>query len=159
MPDIKFIAAIDDKLGLGKNGKLPWDLPSDRKYFRDHIKQGPVVTGWKTFASHNFKPYGEGKNILLTRRDTEAIPGMWVVHDAGHYFETLKEDVWVVGGGEIFKTALPYATHLYLTRVKGNFDADVFFPEFEDLFKLTSEEPAQTENGVEFTYQVWERKA
>ncbi|MDB5182515.1 MAG: dihydrofolate reductase [Candidatus Saccharibacteria bacterium] len=158
MPDVKLIAAIDDKNGIAIGQKLPWKLPSDFKYFQDKIKEGPVVMGWNTFASNGFKPYGQGENIVITRRDTEAIPGVWIVHDAQQFFETYKKDVWVAGGGQIFKEALPYATHLYLTRVKGDFNSDIFFPEFEENFKLADKQPDQTENGILFHYEIWERK-
>lgn len=88
MPDIKLIAAIDDKNGIAIGQKLPWDLPSDRKYFQNHIKNGPVVMGWKTFASNNFKPYGDGANTVITGRDTEAVPGVWIVHDIQRFLTT-----------------------------------------------------------------------
>lgn len=163
MPEVKFIAAIDDKLGIAKTrtgtpGIIPWKLPTDQKYFRDKLENGPVVMGWGTFAANGFKPYGNGSNIVITRRDTEAIPGVWVVHDAVEFFQKNQQDIWVAGGGQIFKDALPYATQLYLTRVKGDFDCDIFFPEFKNKFVLVNEEPAQTENGISFKYQIWHRK-
>lgn len=158
MPNIKLIAALDDKNGISKNNKLPWDLPTDRQYFQDKVKDGPVVMGWKTFATNNFKPYGHGDNTVLTRRKTEAIPGVWVVHSAKDFFENHDKDVWVAGGGQVFKEALPYASHLFITRIKGNFDCDVFFPEFEKDFVLSTEEPQKTENGVRYITQVWVRK-
>lgn len=159
MVEVRLIAAIDDKLGIAKKGKIPWDLPSDRKYFRDHIKLGPVVMGWKTFASNKFKPYGEGANTVITKRDTESIPGVWVAHSAHEFFEKNRQDIWVAGGGQIFKEALPYATELYLTRVSGNFDCDMFFPEFYNTFELAEEKQERSENGIVFKYQVWKRKA
>ena len=158
MPDIKLIAAIDDKRGIAIGLKLPWDLPSDRKYFQDHIKYGPVVMGWNTFAANGFKPYGHGTNTVITREKIETAPGVWIVHDAREFFERQKEDIWVVGGGQIFKEALLYATHLYITKVEGDFNADIFFPEYENDFKQVSEEPVLTENGINFRYTLWERK-
>lgn len=159
MPEVRLIAAIDDKRGIAKKGKIPWNLPTDRKYFQDHVKQGPVVMGWNTFAANNFKPYGDVPNTVITRNDTEAVPGVWVVHDAKRFFESLKNDIWVAGGGQIFTEALPYATELYITRVPGDYGCDVFFPEFESTFMLAHEESPQTENGITFQYQVWRRKA
>ena len=157
MVEVRLIAAIDDKLGIAKKGIIPWDLPSDRKYFREHIKSGPVVMGWKTFAANKFKPYGDGANTVTTRRDTEAIPGVWVAHSARDFFEKNRQDVWAVGGGQIFKEALPYATELYLTRVSGNYKCDVFFPDFQGDFELIKEYAEKSENGVTFKYQVWKR--
>ena len=158
MPEVKLIAAIDDNYGIAKTGKLPWNVPSDRKYFQDHIKQGPVVMGWKTFESNRFKAYGDGPNMVITRRNTEAVPGAWIVHDAVEFFNKNKADVWVVGGGQIFKQALPFATKLYVTRISGDYGCDVFFPNFEKDFKLISEQSVETENGIDFRYQIWSRK-
>ena len=158
MPDIKLIAAIDDKRGIAIGQKLPWDLPSDRKYFQDKIKDGPVVMGWNTFAANKFKPYGNGANTVITRQKVEAVPGVWIVHDAHEFFEKNKKDIWVAGGGQIFKEALPYATHLYLTRVKGAFNCNVFFPEFENDFKLVEEGTPKSENGISLVVQVWQAK-
>jgi len=153
---VKLIAALDNKNGIGKNGRLPWDLPSDRQYFRSLIMNGPVVMGMNTFASNGFQPFGQGKNIVITRYLDDRLKNVEVNNDAKVFFKNLKEDVWVVGGGQVFAEALPYATELYLTRVDGVFGADTFFPEFEKRFKLKSESVIQTENGINFKYQVWE---
>jgi dihydrofolate reductase len=163
VPQVKLIAAIDDRRGIAKKvpgtpGKIPWFLPSDRKYFQDKLKQGPVVSGWNTFAANGYKPYGDGTNYVITREKIEAAPGVWIVHDAQEFFEKNKEDIWVAGGGQIFEVALSYATHLYLTRVEGDFDCDIFFPAFEDKFQLTHSEPTQVENGIAFQYQIWQPK-
>ena len=158
MPDIKIIVAIDDKNGIAIGQKLPWDLPTDRKHFRDSVYEDTVVLGWNTFATNNYRPYGIGDTILLTRKDREAVPGVWVVHDADDYFKKLTNDVWVAGGSEIYKIALQYATHLYITKVDGDFGADTFFPEFKNDFKLIHEDDPINENDITFRYQIWERK-
>jgi dihydrofolate reductase len=158
-PEVRLVAAIDDKHGLAKAGKIPWDLPTDRRYFQEKVKDGPVVMGWNTFKSNHFKPYGNGSNTVITRQETETMPGVWIVHDADIFFKSLKTDIWVAGGGQIFTAALPYATELYLTRVEGDYDCDVFFPEFEPQFVLDHEGLTQTENGISYVTQVWRRKA
>ena len=158
MPDIKLIAAIDEKRGIAAHGKLAWNLPTDRAYFRKQVQAGPVVMGWNTFTNNNFKPYGDGPNTVITRRKTEAFPGVWVVHDAEEYFKTVGDDIWVAGGGQIYAEALPYATHLYLTDVKGDHGCDTFFPDFTQDFMLRDVREWQTENDTEFRYTVWVRK-
>lgn len=159
MPKVKLIAAIDDNYGIAKDGKLPWKIPADLEYFRDKIQDGPVIMGWGTFASNSFKPFGNGKNIVITLKQTEAFPGVWVAHDIKRLFDNLDEDVWVIGGGEIFRQVLSYATELYLTRVKGNYKADVFFPKFEDGFHRVSYTPSEAENGFSFSFEVWEKNS
>ena len=155
MPEIKLIAAIDDKRGIAIGQKLPWHLPTDQKYFQQKLKDGPVVMGWNTFAANSFKPYGNGPNTVITHREMESAPGVWIVHDAHVYFENLQEDMWVVGGGKIFTEALPYATTLYITHVVGDYGADVFFPEFKSKFHRVDSNQPQTENGITFTFQIW----
>lgn len=113
--------------------------------------------GWNTFAENNLKPYGKGRNTVFTRHH-EKVNGIEVARDAVQFLENLKEDTWLIGGGQIFTEALPYATHLYITRIEGDFECDVFFPEFEEYFVLIHAEPARTENGKKFTYQIWEPK-
>ncbi len=155
MADIRFIVAIDSKRGMSKNGVIPWDTPSDRQYFVDHVEEGPVAMGWNTFVTNKLKPYGHGKNTVITRNHKK-VDGVEVAPDAAEYFRDLEEDTWVAGGGQIFTEALPYATHLYITRIEGDFDCDVFFPEFEDDFVLTYSDKPKIENNVKFTYQIWE---
>jgi len=64
-----------------------------------------------------------------------------------------------VGGGQIFKEALPFAAKLFITKVEGSYAADVFFPEFKSAFYLAHQEPQQVENGITFQFQIWERKS
>lgn len=162
MVDIKFIAALDSKNGIAKSnpngpGKIPWNLPTDQKYFRDMIQEGPVVMGWNTYAANGFKPYGVGINTVITRSAKQA-GNVAVPRDAKSYFDSLKEDVWVLGGGQIYSEFLPRATHLYITRVEGDFGCDIFFPEFENLFQQVESQPVQIENGIKFQFQIWEPK-
>ena len=156
MRDIKFIAAIDDKLGLAKQGKLPWDVPSDRKFFRDSITSGPGLMGWNTFKSNNFKPFPTcPRNLVVTHRDEKA-EGVEAVHDLYAFVEEFDQDLWIIGGGNVFRQLLPIATHLYLTRISGDYKCDVFFLQFEDRFTRTETSVPQHENGIDFVYELWQ---
>ncbi len=155
MNQVKFISAIDDKRGIAKAQKLPWRLPTDQKFFRSALASAPGLMGWNTFASNGYKPYEKSpKTFLITHRDG-VYPGVEVIHDLPRFMELLAHDLWVIGGGEVFSQLLPYATHLYLTRVSGDFDCDVFFPEFEGMFELAESKPPRKENSVEFMFQTW----
>lgn len=162
MSEIKLIAAIDDKRGLAdssrtERGGIPWDLPSDRAFFREHVATGPVMMGFKTFMSNHFRPYGSGKNYVVSR-EPAMYDGVEIITDLEGFLQNCTEDIWVVGGGKVFAAALPFATTLYLTRVAGDFNCNVFFPDFESAFTLTQESPEQTENGISFRYQTWFRR-
>ena len=155
MRKVNFIAALDDKDGIAIGGKIPWNLPSDQQYFQDYLKEGSVLMGWNTFQANGFKPFGQGKNTVVTHTPGK-YHGVEYTNDLQSYFQETKGDIWVAGGGEIFKQSLPYATHLYITRVNGDYGCDTFFPEFVDKFHRVDHNLSQTENGLEFTFQIWE---
>ncbi len=156
---IKFIAAIDEENGLSKGGLLPWDLPSDRKFFRDSIRSGVGLMGWNTFEANGKRPFPTNpRNVVITNR-RESYENVEIIHDLQGFIDKTDEDIWVIGGGDVFAQLLPQATHLYITRVEGDFGCDVFFPEFENAFRLTESSPVQQENHTNFCYQLWEPNA
>lgn len=155
---IKFVAAIDDKNGLARGGKLPWNLPSDREFFRKAITDGVGLMGWNTFASNRKKPFPTSpRNVVVTDR-REQYEGVEMIDDLQKFINETTEDICVIGGGDIFSQLLPQATHLYITRVSGDFMCDVFFPNFEDTFKLVSKSKTMNENETDFRYELWEPK-
>lgn len=156
---IKFIAAIDGERGLAKNGRLPWDLPSDRKFFRDHIKSGVGLMGWNTFEDNGRRPFPTSpRNVVITHR-REEYDGVEIIHNLQKFIDETDDDIWVIGGGDVFSQLLGQATHLYLTRVSGEYGCDVFFPEFEDAFTLVKSGPVQQENHTDYCYQLWRPNA
>lgn len=156
MADIYFIAAIDEKNGLAKAEVLPWDLPSDRAYFREKVAHGPVVMGQKTYESNKKRPFGTGANYVLshTRQDDLQVQYIMSIEEV---LEHEEGPIWVIGGGQIFTLLLPWATRLYITQIEGDFGCDVFFPEFKNEFNIVSKSPHQEENGYGFWYEVYER--
>lgn len=156
MPIIRLIAAIDDKNGIAKDGKLPWNLPSDRQYFRDQIEDSTILMGWNTFKSNNFQAFPNAKNIILSSK-SETQKNVRFITEIKLFLKLIKVDLWVIGGGQVFAQLIPRAQELYLTRVKGDFNCDVFFPEFESDFHRVHQSVQDKENGTEFCYEVWER--
>lgn len=154
MPEVKFIAAIDDKRGIARKQKIPWHIPADQKYFKGKLSGGPVAMGYKTYISNGRKPYSEYENFVFTN-DPVSLGKLTVVNDLHGFFNHLDMDIWVAGGGQIFKESLQYATELYITRVYGDFDCDVFFPEFEQDFQLVKQGDLQGENGYKFRFELW----
>jgi len=157
MADLYFVAAVDESLGLARKGHIPWDIPSDRKYFRDHVEDGPVLMGWKTFESNKCRPYGNGKNYVVTTDDRK-LDNAEVIHDPVEFVKSQQGIIWIAGGGMIFKELIPYAKRLYLTRVKGSYDCDVVFPEIPSDFKRIESTNEMTENSFTFWYEIWERQ-
>lgn len=107
--------------------------------------------------SNNKKPFPTcPRNILVTHRDV-SFDRVEVVHHLRDFIQNFDEDLWVIGGGDVFAQLLPYATELHITRVRGVYDCDVFFPEFEDIFKLSEASEWFEENGYTFRYETWTR--
>ena len=132
----KAIAAMSLNRVIGKDNRLPWHLPEELKWLRKITHGQVIVMGRKTFESMG-RPMPDRENIVLTRSDIE-IPGVRILRglDEVEKIKTDKE-IWIFGGAEIYRQALPQCSDLYLTVVNLQVeDGDVFFPEFENDFEL-----------------------
>lgn len=128
------IACIDKNRGLGKNGKLLYHNAQDIKFFKGMTIGKTVVMGKKTFLSLPFqKPLKDRTNIVLTTDKNFSCDGILVAHSIDELFELIKDtpidDVFVIGGAQVYKELLQYCDKLYLTIVdNGKADADTYFP-------------------------------
>ena len=127
--NINLIVAIDEKNGIGKNNLLPWHLPADLKHFKTITTGHPIIMGRKTFDSIG-KALPNRRNIVISRQSGLKIPGVELCSSLNNAIELCKDenDVFVIGGAQIFEQALPLANVLYLTIIHEDFDSDVFFP-------------------------------
>ncbi|RPK20020.1 dihydrofolate reductase [Paenibacillus xylanexedens] len=164
---IALIAAIGKNGELGLNGDLPWKIPEDLKYFRTMTEGNVLVMGRKTFESIK-KPLRNRTVIVVTTKqnyDIE-IPGYQVMNTIGEVMEYCYKNnvsnLYVAGGGEMYKNFLAIADLMYLTRVDAEFEADTYFPigEIEGgrLWRSVTTLP-QTDLNSEYTYrfEVYER--
>ena len=163
---ISLIAAISEKdRGLGVKGDLLWVIPEDLRRFRDLTRGHPVVMGRKTWESlpENVRPLPGRTNFVITRQPGYEAKGATVVPSADFALEAAKlapggEDIFVIGGGEIFAATLPRADRLYLTLVSAEKPADVFFPEYEKEFtKVLRQENRVTPDGTPYSWIDLER--
>lgn len=159
---IYLIAALSQNHKIGLNGKMPWHLPEDLSYFKNITNGYPIVMGRKTFESIG-KPLPNRTNIVLTTNPHFSAPGVIVFHhidDILRLYETNEDPVFVIGGGEIYKAFLPYATSLYLTLIHETVEGDTSFPSYENDFYLTQSTPSQsiTASGHPFFFTIWKRK-
>ncbi len=152
---IKVIAAMGPKRELGYKNDLPqWRLSADQKRMKELTLGKVVVMGKNTYYSlpEKFRPLPNRQNVILTSDINLQIPGVQIFHTIAEMLEyftgarkpsPLEEtEIWIFGGASIYRQFVPMADELHITYVKGNFQADVFFPEFENLgFKKTSETP------------------
>ncbi|MCS7004420.1 MAG: dihydrofolate reductase [Cytophagales bacterium] len=131
MLKISLIAAISQNRVLGKNNHLPWHLPDDLKRFKQLTLGHTVVMGRKTFESIG-KALPQRRNIVMSRQANFIAHGCWVVASVSQVLELVQEwnetELFVIGGGEIYRKMLPIATHLYLTEVYTTVEGDTFFP-------------------------------
>ncbi len=126
---ISIVVAIAENNAIGKANKLLWHLPADLKHFKTITTGHPVIMGRKTYDSVG-KPLPNRRNIVITRDTTLRLPGVEVVNtlDAAIVLCEGAEEVFIVGGAEIYKMAMPLTDRIYLTIVRAVFDADTFFP-------------------------------
>lgn len=126
---ISLIAAMAENRVIGREGAIPWDLPEDRRWFRELTMGHPVIMGRKTFEAIG-RPLPGRLNIVLTRRPEFRAGGCLVLNDLRSAFEACKGcvEVFICGGGELYRDALPFAERVYLTVVHGTYPGDVFFP-------------------------------
>jgi dihydrofolate reductase len=159
---ISIIVAIAENNGIGKNNQLLWRLPADMKHFKDTTTGHTVIMGRKTFDSLG-KPLPNRRNIVISRNTSLDIPGAEVVSNLESAIALCdeQEEVFIGGGAEIYKMAMDITDKIYLTVVKGTFDADTFFPPIDpDLWKETerlSFEPDE-KNAWGYTFSTLVRK-
>lgn len=136
---VSMMVAIAEDYGIGKDNQLLWHLPADLKHFKETTSGHTVIMGRKTFDSVG-KPLPKRRNIVITRNADLKIEGAEVVNDLDSALSLCdeNEEVMIVGGAEIYKMAMPKADKIYLTVVKGTFEADTFFPTINmDLWEET----------------------
>ena len=160
---ISLLVAASENNVIGKNNKLPWYLPTDMKYFKNISWAMPVIMGRKTFESLG-KPLDGRTNIVITRNPGWKYDGVLVVHGLEDAIKIAEDrevkEVFIIGGAEVFKTSLPDANRVYLTRVHEKFEGDAFFPILDSSWQLvrSHESPPDEKNAYPLSFQVWERR-
>jgi dihydrofolate reductase len=163
---ISLVVAASTNNAIGKNNQLLWQLPNDTKFFKNITWAMPVAMGRKTFEALNSKPLKGRLNIVITRQKNFKADGIVAVNkfedaiflaDQHNYKELL-----IIGGGEIYKEAMPKANKIYMTRVHAEFeDADAFFPVIDERkWQLTSNEDffKDEKHAYDYSFQLWERR-
>lgn len=161
---LSIIVAASENNVIGINNHLPWHLPVDMKYFKDTTMGKPIVMGRKSFEELGRVLPGR-PNIMITRQKDYNAEGLYIVPSLEAGIEKAKtfgtEEIFITGGGEIFKMALPIIDRLYLTRVHAEVTGDTYFPEFDPRgWKLVKNERHEKDekHAYALTFQVWERE-
>ncbi|ALC90190.1 dihydrofolate reductase [Bacillus sp. FJAT-18017] len=161
---ISFMWAMDENRVIGRDNKLPWHLPEDLKFFKRTTMGHPIAMGRKTFESIG-KPLPGRENIIITRNRDYTFEGCTVVHSVKEFLDycrTKEEEVFVIGGAEIFKELFPYADKLYLTMIHAQFEGDTYFPIFRpNEWELDSREKGlrDEKNPYDYEFLIYKRKS
>ncbi len=162
---ISLIVAASDNNAIGKDNHLMWHLPEDMKFFKNTTWGFPVIMGRKTFLELGNKALPGRQNIIITRQKNFKAEGAVVVNKLDDALFVAREgdtnEIFVIGGGEIYKEAMSKANRIYMTRVHATLQGDTYFPEIDEKkWKVTSsrEVKADEKHEYDFTIQVWEKK-
>jgi dihydrofolate reductase len=160
---ISYIVAMDKNRTIGKDNQLPWHLPADLQFFKRVTMGHPIIMGRKTYESIG-KPLPGRENIVVTRNQEYKLEGCTVIHSVEaliKFAEEKKEEVFVIGGAELFKATFSNTDRLYITMIEHEFEGDTFFPEFKESdWKLVSQEkgPKDEKNPYDYSFNIYERK-
>ena len=162
---VSIIVATSLNHAIGKDNQLLWHLPADLKFFKTTTMGCPVVMGRKTFQSIGRTLPGR-QNVVITRDKTFNADGQYDLTVVGSIDEALvklhsEKEVFIIGGGEIYKQSIDSVDTIYITLVHTVIDGDVYFPEIDkSKFDLVWEEKhlADEKNKFDYTFQKFERK-
>lgn len=137
---ISIIVAIDKNNGIGKNNELLTYIKEDLQYFKKTTNYHIVVMGYNTWLSLPKKPLPGRVNVVLAEKGTK-IDTVIVVNNIDellNFISLCDDEVFIIGGASIYKQMIQYADKLYVTHIFENFNADVFFPEIDNTWKITN---------------------
>ena len=159
---ITLIAAAAENNALGKDNDLLWHLPEDFKRFKQITSGHYIIMGRKTFESFP-KPLSNRTHIIITRQEEYLVEGCLVVHSLEEALEIApqNEEVFIIGGAQIYEQALPFADKIDLTRVHIELNADAFFPEYNtsEWNLVFSEKHFKDEkHQYDFTFETYIKK-
>lgn len=163
---ISLIAAISRNKVIARQGTMPWQQPADLKYFKQKTVGHHILMGRKTYESlGQHKPLPQRTNIVLTQDALFQAPNCLVVPTLAEALDTAEQngenELFVIGGGQIYALTLPLSDRLYLTTIETTLpDGDTFFPEidFNCWQQIACEShPADDRNQYPYTFTIWQR--
>lgn len=161
MYQISIVVAVSENNAIGKDNQLLWHLPADLKHFKEITSGNTIIMGRKTYDSVG-RPLPNRRNIVITRSTELQMPNVEVVNTLEAALSLCEDEneVFIIGGAEIYKHALQFTNRIYLTTVHQTYGADVFFPELnrEEWKEINKEyHPADEKNSVAYTFSTLER--
>jgi dihydrofolate reductase len=161
---VSLLVAMDENRGIGRENRLPWRLATDLKRFKTLTMGHHLIMGRKTYESIG-KPLPGRTMIVISRNPAFRLQNSFVVPSLDAALDLAatrgEEEAFIIGGGEIFSEALPFASRIYLTKVHGTVQADVFFPPFDEqewMIQETSAHPAGPKDEFPHTFFILDRR-
>jgi dihydrofolate reductase len=154
IPELSVIAAIARNGTIGRDNALPWCLPEDLKHFKALTMGHHIIMGRKTYESLGRLLPGR-TTVIVSRSHDYAVSGAIVVSSLQQALQACAgdEEIFVIGGAELYREALPMAGRLYLTEIDEDFDGDAHFPKIDSsAWRETSRETHLSANGLRFSY-------
>ncbi|GAB3954231.1 type 3 dihydrofolate reductase [Spirosoma harenae] len=162
---ISLIAAVAENGVIGRDNDMPWHLPDDFGFFKRKTSHHPIIMGRKSLEALG-KPLPNRTNIVITRNPDFQADGVTVVNTLDEAITKAKsinqDEIFVIGGGEIYKMAMPVATTLYLTEIHQAYEGDAYFPAFnKSEWQEVSRRPhsADERHAVAFDFVEYSRKS
>ncbi len=160
-PRIALIYAQGANRVIGHQGQMPWHLPEDLARFRALTQGHPVIMGRKTWDSlpDRFKPLPGRRNIVLTRQPSWRARGAEQADSLQQALELCAglEQVWIIGGAQIYAQALPMAQRVEVTEIHQEFQGDAFAPRLGSQWRETARQLAQSSSGLNYSFVSYER--
>lgn len=159
---ITLIVAMGKNREIGRDNQLLWHLPKDLKHFKEKTSNHPIIMGRKTYESIG-KPLPNRTNIVISRKNDWFEEGILIVgsiKEALKFAQKIDENVFVIGGGNIYEQTIDLAQKLEITLVDAVLEADTFFPKVDEkIWQKTNEECHEKDekNQFDFCFQTWEK--
>ena len=160
---INIIVAIDENNGIGFQGKLPWHLSEDLKFFKKTTLGTSVVMGRKTWEGLPIKPLPGRNNVILSRKSDFRYSKIRTMNSVTQVIDYALSGnhIFVIGGAEVYKSFLPLADRLYVTKINKIFPCDAFFPPINPMDWAVEEESElhyDEKEDLNFKFIVYKRR-
>jgi dihydrofolate reductase len=157
---ISIVVARARNGAIGREGGLPWHLPSDMRQFRELTTGGVVIMGRRTFESlpSRYRPLPDRHNLVLSTNAELELPGAEVCADLPSALEACERECFVIGGAVVYRETLALAGRVHATEIEQELDGDAFFPELPPSeWRCVKRSERMVENELAFTFAAYER--
>lgn len=161
MTTVSLIVAVANQNVIGLNNTLPWHLPEDLKHFRALTTGHHIIMGRKTYESLN-RLLPDRTSVIVTRNRDYQVAGAVIAHSLQDAIAQCQQDeeVFIIGGAELYKEGLLLADKLYITQIELEVAGDAYFPVFDaDAWQKVAYEPHISASGLAFSYATYVRKS